>query len=36
MSLETGFGIVPVVMGLFGISEILLNLEMKIKGLQDY
>ena len=32
LSLENGFGIVPVVMGLFGISEILLNLEMKMEG----
>jgi putative tricarboxylic transport membrane protein len=26
-----GFGIIPIVMGLFGISEVMLNIEMKVK-----
>ena len=30
-TLMDGVGLVPVVMGLFGIAEILLNLEQKIK-----
>lgn len=31
-SLENGLGLVPVIMGLFGISEILLNIECNIKN----
>lgn len=32
LELNDGIGIVPVVMGLFGISEVLLNLEQGVKG----
>jgi putative tricarboxylic transport membrane protein len=31
LSLEDGLGLIPLVMGLFGISEILLNIEISIK-----
>ena len=39
-TLEDGLGLVPVIMGLFGISEVLLNLERreekKIKGMNSF
>jgi len=35
LDLFDGFGIIPVVMGLFGIGEILLNLETRAKGVFD-